>query len=101
MLVQVSDEIRINKHGDIFVNGKALTAQEVKALADQVEWFRKSDLYRILYQDLLEKAKKRIFIETKTTDDLTWGKAMLYNKSVEEEIMNLIERHKPPSDRIS
>lgn len=89
------DIVTKNKNGDIFIGGQVLSKEELKTIKNQIDWLKKSDIYRILWDNTLETARRHIFDNSKNIDDLTWGKAMLYNKSIEEEIMNQILKHAP------
>lgn len=60
-----------------YLQDRELAENEVHMLIEEVKLFKSSKLWKILQLDLRYQANKRMFIESKTTEDLIAGKLLL------------------------
>lgn len=74
-----------------YLGGKKLTDNQAANLKQEVMIFKKGSLYKLLTETLSHDAKLRMFEKSKTTDDMFFGKAMLYNVSIIDTIIAAIE----------
>ncbi len=58
--------------------GRELSETEVASLKEQADSFRNSHLFQILEKDLRYQANRKMFIESRNTEDLVAGKLLLY-----------------------
>lgn len=91
-VVQPQDVITVLKTGQMVIDGLAIDDREAKALGEEAKFLRKSRLYSIMSRHVLAKAYQKIYTGSHTLDDLTWGKAILYDRSIEDEIISTVER---------
>ena len=73
------------------IGGTTLTKQEKLNLQNEVKFFNESRLKGILLDTLYDVARKTMFEKSETFDDMLQGKMMLYNISVQKNILRLIE----------
>ncbi len=78
----------------IYLNGKLIEESEIADLQSQVEFLRQSRLWNVLNETVRDQAMELMFTKSKTIEDLTFGKAMLYNLGVQNKIMDLIKAKK-------
>ncbi len=82
-----------HKTGSIlYLNRKPIEDTEIADLQSQVAFLRQSRLWNILNETVRSQAMDTMFTNSKTIEDLTFGKAMLYNLGVQNKIMDLIEK---------
>ena len=58
--------------------GRELTQLEINSLKEFAESFKNSLLFQVLDKDLKYQANRKMFIESKNTEDLIAGKLLLY-----------------------
>ncbi len=78
----------------LYLNGKTIEENEIAELQSQVSFLKQSRLWSILNQTVRDQAMELMFTKSKTIEDLTFGKAMLFNLSIQNKIMELIEKRK-------
>lgn len=85
--VNLSQIITVNDAGQIKVDGKVLTAQELLSLQQEVKAFQNFRLKTMLFNTPKDLAEERMFKDSKTWDDMLAGKLTLYVVDVQETIM--------------
>ena len=79
----------------IFLKKEQIADSEWKMLAEEVKYFENTKLYKILYNTVAEQARLKMFEDSKTTDDMIFGKAMLFTADVQKNIMKYLKQYKP------
>ncbi len=82
------------QENQVFLNKKLIEVNELGDLKSQVTFFRQSSLWKILNETVRAQSMERMFISSKTLDDMTFGKAMLFNLGIQDKILELIEKQK-------
>jgi hypothetical protein len=77
-----AEDILKEKEGQWFYEGKALNEATKKLLISQAEVLKEWQLWKILQDDIRYQANKRMFLDSKTENDLIAGKIMLWNLDV-------------------
>lgn len=73
------------------LGGIELSRQEKINLQNEVKFFNESRLKNILMDTIYDMARKVMFERSETFDDMLQGKMMLYNISVQKNILQSIE----------
>ncbi len=92
--VTVDDILTASKTGKIFLNGVELTEGQASALKVEAEFFRDSHLAKIFFDTLYSQAQKIMFEKAESFDDMRNGKMMMYNISVQKNIIKLLCNYK-------
>lgn len=85
--VALKNIIEVNTNGQIKIDGIIITSQELLALQQEVKAFQNFRLYSILFNLPKAHAEQRIFRDSKNWDDMLAGKLMLYNVSIQENVL--------------
>lgn len=71
---------------------RKLTSEEILMLKEEAQSFKKSLLFELMYNDLRFQAWKQMSDSAQVVEDMNFGKAMLYNMSLEHKfIKNIIK----------
>lgn len=81
-----------NSSGIVFLNGEKINPQELKLLRDEVKIIKQSKIWKILTDSLVDQARKVMFENCTSYEDLQCGKLMLYNIEVQKNILKLLEQ---------
>lgn len=73
-----------------FYKKRKLTREEMLILKEEAASFEKSLLYELMYRDLRYLASRMMNEDAQTVDDITFGKAMLYNGAMEKKFVRNI-----------
>lgn len=73
------------------LDGKDINETELANFKQEVSFFRNSRLWNIFNESLKSQAREIMFTRSETFDDMKSGKMMLYNLSIMDNIMKLIE----------
>lgn len=84
------DVIIFDKIGQIWINGQKQTVGEISSLYEEAKFFKESRLYKILINHLKVMAMEVMYNKSESYDDMRNGKMMLYNLSVQQNIVNNI-----------
>lgn len=76
----------------LYLNHKLIEDNELDDLKSQVTFFRQSSLWKVLNETVRVQAQELMFTKSKTIEDLTFGKAMLYDLGIQNKILDLIEK---------
>lgn len=85
--VNLEQIISINNAGQVKIDGRVISEQELVALQQEVKAFQTFRLKTILMNLPKAHAESKMFIEAKNWDDMLIGKMMLYNISIQENAM--------------
>lgn len=88
--INLSQVITVNNAGQVKIDGKILTPQELLALQQEIKAFQNFRLKTILLNTPKSLAEQRMFKDAKTWDDMLAGKLTLYVVDIQENIMNSI-----------
>ena len=71
---------------------KVLTKTEIRNLKSQVDFFRESQLYKLLMETPKDKAQQIMFQKSQTYDDMKSGKMLIFAIDILEKILQSIEK---------
>ncbi len=77
-----ADDILKEKDGQWFYEGRAMNEASKKLLISQAEVLKEWQLWKILQDDIRYQANKRMFLDSKTENDLIAGKITLWTLDV-------------------
>lgn len=78
----------------LFLETKKIPPERIGELKGDVMFLKKSQIWKILTDTIKYMAQETMFTKSKTYEDMITGKMMLYNISLMERILFLIESHK-------
>lgn len=81
------DDILTISGKDWLYRKRRLSKEEVLALKEEAASFEKSLLYELMYKDLRYLAWRQMADDATSIDDIIFGKAMLYNGSMEKKFV--------------
>lgn len=84
------DIITVDKIGVIKIDGEALSEGESRALYEEAKFFIESRIYKIIINTPKAQAMEIMYNKSETFDDMRNGKMMLYNLSLQENIVKAI-----------
>ncbi len=88
----------MNAYGEpfykMYLNGEQLSDVEELELLKETKWFEQGKIWEILKANTVEAAQKTMFDRAKTTDDLMFGKGILYAVNLQENILKVIKNTK-------
>ncbi len=82
--------LTIDKLGRIAIDGEMITPGEANALIEEAKFFAESRLYKILINTLRKQAMDVMYNLSEDFDDMRNGKMMLYNLSLQENIVKAL-----------
>ena len=75
-----------------FVNKRKLERDELTILRDEAEILKDSQLWKLMQKELTWLANLRMFEHSRTAEDLTFGKAMLYNQDLGRKFLDRLTK---------
>ena len=78
----------------LYLNGEQISDIETNSLIQEARFIEKTKLWEIMQNNLVEAARKTMFDKAKTTDDLFFGKAILYCLDIEKNIIETVKSAK-------
>ena len=78
----------------LYLKGEQLSESEENNLFNEMRWFENSRIWEILKANTVENAQKTMFDHAKTTDDLMFGKGILYAVNLQQNIIKVIKNIK-------
>ena len=84
--VTLEDIVRTDK-GAVFIGKNRITEQEKLNLISEAKLIKSTRLWHLLTQTLKYDAQERMFKNSKDYQDLLNGKMMLYNISIQENLI--------------
>lgn len=88
--IVTSDIISVDKMGRIKIDGELITEGEAASLYEEAKFLLESRLYKILISTPKSQAMEIMYNKSETFDDMRNGKMMLYNLSLQENIIKAI-----------
>lgn len=76
--VTEQDVLKVDRSGKMYHRGQPLPAKHVESLASSARLIRELDVYKYVLTDMQYTANKRMYVDGTNTDDMLFGKAMLY-----------------------
>lgn len=76
------DILRANERGEWIFMGKPLTPADVLSLKEEAKLMRGMKLWRVLKMDIRYQLNKKMFEESRITEDLLWGKLITYHDDI-------------------
>lgn len=83
-----------NGSGNLIVDGRVLTKEEVENLKSEVNILERLEIWKQLQATIVSQGQKIIFDNSTKWEDVLTGKLMLYNLNVMNDIIQLIKKHK-------
>ena len=90
------DEIVSNdlKTKELLIDGKAVTQNELTQLQAEIKAIEGFRIWQLMYNTTKHHAEERIFTKSMSMDDIHFGKAMLYNLSLQDSIIKALKGKK-------
>jgi hypothetical protein len=70
------------------IAGKKLSPNQASLLRNEAQMIQKMQLWKVITETLKNTARLKMFEKSESFDDMRYGKAMLYNCDVMEQIVN-------------
>lgn len=78
-----------DQKGLIYIGGDLIDAGMLSNLRAEAEFFKESQLWKLIYETPKKLAEKAMFVDAETLSDLQKGKTMLYTLDVQKNIVDL------------
>lgn len=88
--VVLENVLEVKKDGLLYIGGKLATENQIINLKQEAKLFKDTLLWQMLMETGRWEAEKQMFKVGKNTDDMFFGKAMLYNRDLDEKIVDFI-----------
>lgn len=79
------------KNKKLYINHKEATVGQVNNLVAEANIIEKMDLWQIINNDLNEKTRKRVYVDSVDIMDLVVGKTILYTLDVQANLISKIK----------
>lgn len=90
--ITVEDIVRNDpKTKDIVIEGERIKQDELRAIQAEIKALEGFRIWKIITATTKSNAEEKIFNQSVTTDDIRFGKAMLYNLSLQQSIINVLK----------
>ncbi len=83
------------KLGRLFLEGRQLEDKEIRGLQEEVRYLEKTAIYGIWMNTVKDQAKQKMFEKAESFEDMKWGKAMLKDLELIEQINKVIKAWQP------
>lgn len=83
------------KKGQLFLQGRSLEEKEIRGLQSEILFLEKSAIFGIWMNTIKDQAKQKMFEKATSFEDMRWGKAMLKDLELIDEINKVIKSWKP------
>lgn len=93
-LVDEKAIVGVDKRGLVFIGGELATDDRLSSLKSEAEYFKESDLWKILNETPKRLAEKAMFEEGDSIDAMKKGRSMLYLLSTQRNIINTFLSYK-------
>jgi hypothetical protein len=88
--ITVDEVLTSNKYGLIYLNGEQITDEEARILHNEAIFLKEFRLWQILQSTIADHAKKRMFENSKSYEDMIAGKMALYNADIQNKIIEIL-----------
>jgi hypothetical protein len=85
------DNVVKEVNGKLYLVNRPLTEQERQVLKAEVMYLESTWLFKILTDTVKWQANQRMYEQSKSYDDMFFGKAILYAVDVQQKIINLLK----------
>ncbi len=90
--VTLQDIIRSDqKTGAIYVDDKVMSLDDIKQCKAEIKAMEGFKVWKLMSETTKSLAEEKLFNQAKTLEDMNFGKAMLYNLSLQKSIMKVIK----------
>lgn len=79
------------KTGAILIDGQTIKPDELKQMKAEIKALEGFRVWSIITETTKSHAEKMIFNDSKTMDDIRFGKAMLYDLSLQKSIIKVLK----------
>lgn len=79
------------KTGVALIDGKPIEQNELTQLKVEIKALEGFRIWQIMYATTKHNAEERVFNKSITVDDIRFGKAMLYNLSLQQSIIEVLK----------
>lgn len=93
-IVEADDVLAFTKRGELFLDGKQLTAGELNNLKREAEFLSQSQLWKIINKYFLRLAHKKVYTDSKDISDLLFAKTVVYTLDVQSSIVDRVRNAK-------
>lgn len=80
--------------GEVHLNGEKITKEQKEVYRDEALKILHSEIWKEVVKQLQLASNKRMYEKSETTDDMFFGKAMLYNLDLLNKYLNLLSKLK-------
>ena len=86
------DILKIDSKGVLYQDGKKLSSGQTSALINDAIRFEESELWKFMKNEVRYIANKHIFEKSTNTDDLMWGKSILYGIDLQDQLVKRLKK---------
>ncbi len=86
-------EVITTKSEQVYIGKELITTQQLQSLNAEILFLQESHIWKILTETITKQSNERMFKNARTTDDLIFGKAMLYTIDTQEKILKTIKEY--------
>lgn len=90
--VTPEDIIMFDSAGRVFIDDKLLSQGELNTLIAEAKQMAETRLYKILTNYIKKRAMEVMYMKSENFEDMRNGKMMLYNISLQEDIVNRLKK---------
>lgn len=90
--VDIRDVLTVSKDGRLYLGKDLMTEVQQRNLKAEVKFFKETQLAKILFASLAERARLTMFERSTTYDDMKSGKLMLLSIDQQKQIVDAIDR---------
>jgi hypothetical protein len=84
------EDVLVLKDGKLCLNGKPISDETKKSLANQAQTIMTMDVYKLLMDEMRVLSNKKIYYDSKTEYDIMFAKAILWTIDVlEKKLANI------------
>lgn len=83
----ISDVVSQDKAGNLYVDGKPVTKDEIRQIQAEIKAMDGFRIWKLMGESTKSAAEERLYRKAVTADDMVFGKAMLYNLSLQKSIL--------------
>lgn len=82
------------KTGAVLIDGKPIQPDELRQMQAEIKDIEGSRIWKLISETTKHRAEERIFKNSLVIEDIRFGKAMLYNLSLQKSIMDALREKK-------
>ena len=91
-VISHEDVLFKEKDGKWYLGNKEISPNQLRQYASEAAIIKKSFFWKEIVKSMKYLTNRKMFLQSKTIDDLTGGKLVLYTLKNIDEILNLAER---------